>query len=74
MRTSKQAGGSNSRKRIWLKCGKVRRKFVLYGGPVPHLNDVCVLNGQDWLVYKIEDVEILAQFSTTNGKLRQVFP
>ena len=60
--------------RITLKRGKKRRSFVLMDGPRPDPGDVCTINGEDWIVIKSEETQILASFSAKRGKLKKVFP
>lgn len=62
-------------KRIHLKRGKQKRKFILCGGVIPEAGDVCTLKGEDWEVVKVEETEIVAQFRHDHGgTLKQVFP
>jgi hypothetical protein len=61
-------------KRITVQRGRCKRSFVLTAGPIPEVEDVCTLGGEDWIVVKVEETDIIASFSTAAGKLKQVFP
>ena len=60
--------------RIHIQHGRQKRHFVLCGGPVPRVGDITTLNGQDWIVTKVEATKILAEFRREGAKLRQIFP
>lgn len=62
--------------RVYLKnpINRKTRRFVLTDGPTPRKNEVCTLEGVDWLVTKVEETEIFAEFSTSAGSLKQVWP
>jgi hypothetical protein len=52
-------------KRILLRHTRIRkvklRKFVLALPPFPEVEDIIVLNGEEWSVQACEDIQILAQ-------------
>ena len=61
-------------KRIHLRYGGQRRKFVVTSGPVPEKGDLCTLDGQDWEVTRVEDYGQPAfAFERKTGALRRVF-
>jgi hypothetical protein len=61
-------------KRITIKNGKQTKHVVLIAPPFPDVGDVLTDGPTEWTVTKIQNTEILAQFSTRGKRLRQIFP
>lgn len=52
-----------------------RLKFILTDGSyIPENGEVLPIDGADWIVDRVTDTKIFAEFSTASGKLKQVYP
>jgi hypothetical protein len=60
--------------RTTLKSATGSKRKLLVTGAAPRVGDVCTVNGQDFAVVKVKPEKIIAEFSTEDGKLTQVFP
>jgi hypothetical protein len=62
---------------LTLKRAGVPRKKVVISelhGNLPEVGDVATIDGVDWKIMRVKEIEVIAEFSTAGGKLKQVFP
>ena len=63
--------------KITIRNGKLKRTFTLTAPPFPKVGDIVNIKGAggaDWTVERSVPTEVIVAFSTSGGKLRQVFP
>lgn len=54
-------------KRITLKWGRKKRRLVLVAPPWPQYGEMIHIDGEPWMVTKVEDETLLQLIPTNNG-------